>query len=413
MQCLACGTSSLRGFLKALINVELQVARPGLPTKQLTVSRCLIHNSSNARTVASSSSNKHRGILQRANSTQSNKTFLPFNDEVLKPSQSQQNMTDTQSRRISHPGVLRTSARAIHDSRHTRKEYSFGSRSEGSAHAEPQIVTWEGRASASQVEGWQSSTIELTGSDSKIDMVTLDGAGATSVLKSANGFAQEEPLAVNHGAKRSSSPLLNVSKVQSKTRDTKGDLGPKTPPGNKNMELASNTRRLRNPEDFQLRTRSEHRQHEPWQTQKKALKAKFGSSGWSPRKRLSPDALEGIRALHAQYPDKYTTPVLADQFQISPEAVRRILKSKWRANEEEEEERRQRWDKRGAAIWSKMVEIGIKPPKKWTDMGIGRGRNHARGGRRDGSMAITWESGNGSAPSQKIGSGATLSDKIL
>lgn len=114
---------------------------------------------------------------------------------------------------------------------------------------------------------------------------------------------------------------------------------------------------------------------EPWQVQKSALLEKFGSSGWCPRKRLSPDALEGIRALHSQFPEKYTTPVLANQFQVSPEAIRRILKSKWRANEVEEEQRRLRWDRRGKAIWSQMIEIGIKPPKKWRAMGVKKVKN--------------------------------------
>ena len=116
-----------------------------------------------------------------------------------------------------------------------------------------------------------------------------------------------------------------------------------------------------------------------WQVQKKALLEKFGSSGWSPRKRLSPDALEGIRMLHSQSPEKYNTPVLAHHFQVSPEAIRRILKSKWRPNEDEEVKRRQRWDKRGESIWSRMVEIGIKPPKKWRDMGVGKSKTRSVG----------------------------------
>lgn len=33
-------------------------------------------------------------------------------------------------------------------------------------------------------------------------------------------------------------------------------------------------------------------------------------------------------------------------------------------------ERQKRWDRRGESIWSQMVEIGIKPPKKWRDMGV-------------------------------------------
>jgi hypothetical protein len=112
------------------------------------------------------------------------------------------------------------------------------------------------------------------------------------------------------------------------------------------------------------------RKAEPWQAQKRALQQKFGEQGWSPRKRLSPDALEGIRALHAQYPEKFTTPVLADQFKVSPEAIRRILRSKWRPDEAEESSRRQRWDKRGETIWRQMVELGVKPPKRWREMGV-------------------------------------------
>ncbi|KAI9820643.1 MAG: Required for respiratory growth protein 9 mitochondrial [Pycnora praestabilis] len=115
-----------------------------------------------------------------------------------------------------------------------------------------------------------------------------------------------------------------------------------------------------------------HGDRETWQIQKSALLEKFGSQSWTPRKRLSPDALEGIRALNAQYPNKYTTPVLADQFKVSPDAIRRILKSKWRPNDEEEADRRHRWDKRGEKIWTQMVELGVKPPKKWREMGVGK-----------------------------------------
>lgn len=120
-----------------------------------------------------------------------------------------------------------------------------------------------------------------------------------------------------------------------------------------------------------------------WETQKKALKEKFGEQGWMPRKRLSPDALDGIRTLHAQYPETYSTPVLAQHFKVSPEAIRRILKSKWKPNEEEEEKRKRRWEKRGENIWTEMSKQGIKPPKPWREKGIGRsseseGRGHRR-----------------------------------
>ncbi|MCJ1472214.1 Required for respiratory growth protein 9 mitochondrial [Lambiella insularis] len=110
---------------------------------------------------------------------------------------------------------------------------------------------------------------------------------------------------------------------------------------------------------------------EPWGIQKTALEEKFGEKGWVPRKRLSPDALEGIRALHAQYPQDFSTSALADQFKVSPEAIRRILKSKWRPNEDEDVSRRKRWEKRGETIWNQMAQLGVRPPKKWREIGVG------------------------------------------
>jgi Neugrin len=158
---------------------------------------------------------------------------------------------------------------------------------------------------------------------------------------------------------------------------------------------------------------------ESWQIQKDALEAKFGSSGWNPRKRLSPDALDGIRALNAQFPDKYTTPVLAEQFKISPEAIRRILKSKWRPNSEEVEERRIRWDKRGEKIWEKMVELGMKPPKKWREVGVGKRKanvfksEHRDSGER--SLPKLWDSDNskGLRANREDWGEETLAERIL
>ena len=108
-----------------------------------------------------------------------------------------------------------------------------------------------------------------------------------------------------------------------------------------------------------------YQDRETWQIQKYALSKKFGGSKWLPRKRLSPDSLEGIRTLHAEFPDTYTTPALANLFEISPEAIRRILKSKWRPSDIEEERRRARWNKRGLSIWGQLSELGLKAPKKW------------------------------------------------
>lgn len=56
--------------------------------------------------------------------------------------------------------------------------------------------------------------------------------------------------------------------------------------------------------------------------------------GWSPPRKLSREAMEGLRELHRFDPEKFSTPVLSEKFRISPEAVRRILKSKWSPSRE-------------------------------------------------------------------------------
>lgn len=111
---------------------------------------------------------------------------------------------------------------------------------------------------------------------------------------------------------------------------------------------------------------------EPWQSYKAALKEKFGDEAWTPRKRISPDALAGIRALRASQPEVYTTERLAEHFKMSPEAIRRILRSKWQPSEEEMDDRRKRWEKRGIKKWTEMAEEGVRPPKKWRELGVGR-----------------------------------------
>ena len=52
-------------------------------------------------------------------------------------------------------------------------------------------------------------------------------------------------------------------------------------------------------------------------------------NGWNPPRKVTREAMEGIRQMHHLDPATFTTPVLAEKFKISPEAVRRILKSRW------------------------------------------------------------------------------------
>ncbi|KAL6860989.1 hypothetical protein J3F83DRAFT_746975 [Trichoderma novae-zelandiae] len=132
------------------------------------------------------------------------------------------------------------------------------------------------------------------------------------------------------------------------------------------------------------------RTQEPWKLHKAALKEKF-PQGWQPRKRLSPDALAGIRALNAQFPDVYTTAALADKFQVSGEAIRRILKSNWRPSTDEEEERQQRWFRRGKQVWEQKAALGIKPPQRWRMEGIARDPGYHEWSKRASQREREWE----------------------
>lgn len=72
---------------------------------------------------------------------------------------------------------------------------------------------------------------------------------------------------------------------------------------------------------------------EEWKRHRAGLQESF-PDGWLPPKKLSREAMNGLRMLHAYDSDVFTTPVLASKFRISPEAVRRILKSKWEPTRE-------------------------------------------------------------------------------
>lgn len=58
------------------------------------------------------------------------------------------------------------------------------------------------------------------------------------------------------------------------------------------------------------------------------MKLKF-PDGWDPPKKLSRDQMEQVRSLHKLDPERFDVPALKEQFKISSEAVRRILRSRW------------------------------------------------------------------------------------
>ena len=96
-------------------------------------------------------------------------------------------------------------------------------------------------------------------------------------------------------------------------------------------------------------SRAEHEagQHLPaWEIQKLALMRKF-PDGWMPMTKLSHEAQHGLRLLHAADPERFHIGVLSRRFRISPESVRRILRSKWQPSEEAA----QRQNRRAKVQW--------------------------------------------------------------
>ncbi|RAL17748.1 mitochondrial ribosome assembly protein RRG9, partial [Aspergillus homomorphus CBS 101889] len=182
------------------------------------------------------------------------------------------------------------------------------------------------------------------------DNVTPDG-------NTSGSFPRRQRAAPKRRMDKGDSRRGSAKTSRSKT-DTRGD-GLESNPSEEKPKATRKTWR----ESF--KDKASPKKKEDWQVQKDALKNKF-KEGWNPPKKLSPDAMEGIRHLHQMAPDRFTTPVLAEQFKVSPEAIRRILKSKWRASDKEMEDRRKRWERRHDRIWAHMAELGLRPSKKET-----------------------------------------------
>lgn len=86
-----------------------------------------------------------------------------------------------------------------------------------------------------------------------------------------------------------------------------------------------------------------------WQRQNYALKEKLDGQKWRPRKGLSREAIEGIRALKQYSPEMHSGD-FARMFKVPTESIRRILKSSWEPTPEELEKINQRWERRGDRI---------------------------------------------------------------
>lgn len=113
-----------------------------------------------------------------------------------------------------------------------------------------------------------------------------------------------------------------------------------------------------------------------WKKQVLALRRKFNGERWNPAKKLSRIEMEGMRVLKSQFP-QLTATELAERYKVSPEVVRRILKSKWQPTEEEMGRLHERWKRRGERIKElyqnspELKQDRIEPAKM---ISIGSGR---------------------------------------
>ena len=86
-----------------------------------------------------------------------------------------------------------------------------------------------------------------------------------------------------------------------------------------------------------------------WKKRDETIKNKIKGARWNPSKKLSQTTMDNVRLLKEQMPH-LTSSDLAKQFEISPEAIRRILKNKFKRTEEESKRIQERWERRGKMI---------------------------------------------------------------
>ncbi|SMN19778.1 similar to Saccharomyces cerevisiae YNL213C RRG9 Protein of unknown function [Maudiozyma saulgeensis] len=86
-----------------------------------------------------------------------------------------------------------------------------------------------------------------------------------------------------------------------------------------------------------------------WKQRDETTKKKIKGERWNPSKRLSREGIENVRLLKQQMPH-LTASDLGTHFKISPDAIRRILKSNFRQTEEESVNIQKRWKRRGEMI---------------------------------------------------------------
>ncbi|ODV66130.1 hypothetical protein HYPBUDRAFT_112388 [Hyphopichia burtonii NRRL Y-1933] len=89
--------------------------------------------------------------------------------------------------------------------------------------------------------------------------------------------------------------------------------------------------------------KAKHKNQPEWVKREQALTKRYGT--WNPTRKLSRQQIQDIRNLKEQVPHLRTID-FANYFRINPEAIRRILKSKWVPNDNEVERIQKRSEER-------------------------------------------------------------------
>lgn len=105
-----------------------------------------------------------------------------------------------------------------------------------------------------------------------------------------------------------------------------------------------------------------HDEVERWMHEKAGRQVKLKGAQWQPRRRLSPTALDGVRALHKNQPE-YTTKKLSEVFNVSGEVIRRVLKSRWEPDEATKVARMEHWVRRGRRVFERSQKLGLVQTK--------------------------------------------------
>ncbi|KAH9456257.1 hypothetical protein MJO28_006299 [Puccinia striiformis f. sp. tritici] len=101
---------------------------------------------------------------------------------------------------------------------------------------------------------------------------------------------------------------------------------PPSDPSESREIYSRNTRRTQSDED-----------KPQWLIHKEALRRNF-PDGWNPPKKISRPSMSLLKTLHRTDPEQFSLTILSQKFKISPEAVRRILRSKWEPDTEKIED---------------------------------------------------------------------------